>query len=150
EAQQAFDKIQMGSPYYFQARYFQGTLRVQQKDYAGAVPIYENLLTQTAKTDDDKRVQELTHLALGRLHYERSEFPQAVDEYQKAPRPSPPLPHMLYEVAWTFIKGATTIVDEDKVREADRKKKEFEKAFRALDLLLLATPDSPQAPEVRI
>jgi tetratricopeptide (TPR) repeat protein len=150
EAQQGFEKIQPGSPYYFQARYFVATVRVQSKDYAGAVPIFENLLTQAAKSDDDKRVQELTHLALGRLHYERNEFPQAIDEYQKVPRNSPLFSDMLYEVAWTFIKNAGSINDEDKNREADKKKKEFEKAFRALDLLLLANPDSPQAPEVRI
>src|SRR5262249_42261196 len=144
DAQAAFDSIALGSPYYFQARYFLATMRVQSGDIAGAIPIFENLMTQPAKTDEDKEVQELTHMALGRLHYERSEFPQAIDEYQKVSRTSKLFPDMLYEVAWTFIKNATQQKDEN------AKNKEFQKAFRALDLLVLANPESPQAPETKV
>src|SRR5215831_13799531 len=89
QAQQAFDSIPQGTPYSFQSRYFLATIRVQTKDYVGGIPIFESLLQLPAKTDEERRVQELAHLALGRLHYERSEFAQAIDEYQKVSRTSP-------------------------------------------------------------
>src|SRR5206468_1860588 len=114
---------------------------------AGAIAIYEGIVTQPAKTDEDRQVQELVHLALGRLHYERSEFAKAIDEYQKVQRTSPLFADMLYEVAWTFIKnagkfGEWTIYAEKKgdLPLADANKKqalgEFQKAYRALDLLM--------------
>ncbi|HJZ83997.1 MAG TPA: tetratricopeptide repeat protein [Polyangia bacterium] len=153
EAQAAFETIPAGSPYSFQARYFLATLRVKAGDNAAAIPILENLLTMPAKTDEEKRVQELAHMALGRLHYDRSEFAQAIDEYQKVPRTSPLFSDMLYEVAWTFIKNAGQVaiqLKDDQGKAKTEQQKEFQKAFRALDLLMLANPDSPQAPEVRV
>ena len=72
-------------------------------------------------------------MAIARLLYERSQFDKAIEVYSSIPRQSKYFPEALEEQAWTFIKA-----------------KEWQKAYRALDLLLLSNPETPDAPDLRL
>jgi tetratricopeptide (TPR) repeat protein len=133
EALQIFGGIGKGSQYFFQARYFMATAYIAKQELAPAAKILAELLREPVKTPSDKRVVELAHLALGRIHYEREQLSEAVDQYLMVSRRSNLFDDALYEVAWVYVKA-----------------KQFDKALRALELLALANPKSAKLPEVRI
>jgi tetratricopeptide (TPR) repeat protein len=133
DAMAGFNTVQAGNPYYFQARYFIATIMVKNGDLAGASVTYDSILKLQPPDDSAKEIQDLSRLAIGRILYERSQFDRAVDAYQSVPRQSKYFTDALFEQAWTFIKA-----------------KQWQRAYRALDLLLLTNPDSTQAPELRL
>lgn len=128
-----FAKVQAGAEYYIQSRYFMGTSYVALNELGRASQEYERLIRQDAKTIDEKRVIELSHMALGRLYYERDQPSKAIDQYLEIRRRSDLFDEALYEVAWVYVKN-----------------RQFSKALRALELLSLADPASSRMPEVRI
>jgi TolA-binding protein len=133
DAMAGFSTIQPSSPFYFQARYFMATILVKTGDLAGASVTYDSLLKLQAPDDSAKEIQDLCRLAIGRILYERSQFDRAIDAYQSVPRQSKYFTDALNEQAWTYIKG-----------------KEWQKAWRSIDLLLLSNPDVPDAPDKRL
>ena len=72
-------------------------------------------------------------LAIARILYERSQFDKAIDAYLSIPRQSKYWPDALREQAWTYIKA-----------------KDWQRAYRSVNLLLLADPDVPDGPDLRI
>ncbi|HET6149478.1 MAG TPA: tetratricopeptide repeat protein [Polyangia bacterium] len=128
-----FSTIQPGNPYYFQARYFMATILVKKGDLAGAAAGFEGLLKLQAPDEGTKEIQDLCRLAIGRILYERSQFTAAIEAYQTIPRQSKYFSEALDEQAWTYIKA-----------------KEWQKAWRSIDLLLLNNPDLPDAPDKRL
>ncbi len=126
-------QVPASSEYGFQAQYYLGTAHVAKKDLGKATQAMNGLLEREPKNDDDRRVQELAQLALGRLYYERDQPTKAVDTYLLIDRKSDLFPDALYEVAWVYVKA-----------------KQFDKALRALELLALADPTSQKLPTVRI
>src|SRR5688572_4506670 len=116
EALQIFGGIAKGSQYFFQARYFMATAYIAKQELAPAAKILAELLREPVKSPSDKRVVELTHLALGRIHYEREQLSEAVDQYLMVSRRSNLFDDALYEVAWVYVKA-----------------KQFDKALRALE-----------------
>jgi tetratricopeptide (TPR) repeat protein len=133
DAEPLFQGIPVGSPFYPQARYFLGTILVQRKQYQPALAVYDSLRTPPAKDERSRAVQELAHLAMGRLLYELGRIPEAIDRYQDVPRSSANFDTALYEIAWAYVKAG-----------------QFPKALRALDLLLVAAPETKFGPEVKI
>jgi tetratricopeptide (TPR) repeat protein len=133
DAMNALASIPPGSQFYLQARYFVGTIQVKRGDLAGASVTYDSILKLQAPDDAGKEIQDLARMAIGRLLYERSQFDKAVDAYASIPRESKYFSDALEEQAWTFIKA-----------------KEWQKAYRALDLLLLADPETADAPDLRL
>ncbi|MEO6951658.1 MAG: tetratricopeptide repeat protein [Polyangia bacterium] len=77
-------------------------------------------------------IVELAHLGRARILLDQGKLPEAINEYAKV-RNGPNFNDALYESAWVSIKG-----------------KDYVKATRQLDLLLLDNPDSTLAPEVRL
>jgi len=132
-AVQSFDEIKSTSDYFVRSRYFAGAAHVALGDLAAASKIYENLIRRQPKDDTDRRVVELSHMALGRIFYERDQASQAVDQYLMVSRKSDLFDQALYEVAWVYVKD-----------------KQYDKALRALELLALANPESAVLPDVRI
>jgi tetratricopeptide (TPR) repeat protein len=128
-----FEAIPEESPYYFRSRYFLGMSHIAKSDMAPAAKVLHGLLKVQPRNDNDKEIGVLTHLALGRLHYERDQAEDAIDHYNQVPRQSALFDDALYEVAWVYVKNKT-----------------FDKALRALELLSLASPTSAMLPEVRI
>jgi tetratricopeptide (TPR) repeat protein len=133
EALGIFASIPQTSPYFLQSRYFAATVLVQKGDLANALVGFDSVTRMPARTDAEKEIQELAHLAMGRLHYERGEFEKAREVYKGIPRQSPHFEEAMSELSWTSIKA-----------------KDYRSAYRALDLMLLQNPDSPQAPELRL
>ncbi|MCB9554612.1 MAG: tetratricopeptide repeat protein [Deltaproteobacteria bacterium] len=129
----SFNGIAQGKQYYLQAQYFVGATLVKKKDYPAAIKVFSELLRVEPKEAADKHVRQLTHLALGRLYYEKGKISEAIDQYQKVSRRSKAFDTALYEICWAYVKAG-----------------EFQRALRALDLLVLAQPNSPFIPEVRV
>jgi len=128
-----FALVPKGSSHELQALYYAGAAHVAKKDVAKATDIYVDLIARKPKTAQDRRVIELSQLALGRLHYERDELAKSIDAYLLVDRRSDLFPDALYEVAWVYVKS-----------------KQYDKALRALELLHLSEPTSQKTPTVRI
>jgi TolA-binding protein len=133
EAIAQFQQVGKKSHYYFQARYFIGACYVAKKDLAKAVVEYQKLVREPTRTKDDKRIVELSNMALGRIHYERNQPSKAIDRYLEVSRHSDLFPETMFEASWVYVKN-----------------KEFDKALRALELLALSDPMSTRLPEVKI
>jgi TolA-binding protein len=121
----AFGNIPESNEFYFQARYFLAAAQIAQDDLAGAVKTLYDLLKVQPKDKKQQRVVELTHMALGRLHYTRDQPTEAIDQYLMVSRHSDLFDDALYEVAFVYVRA-----------------KQFDKALRALELLEMATGGS--------
>lgn len=135
KALESFKPIGPDHKYFFHATYFVGAANVAQgpDHFEDGIVAFGLILKNEAKTDSQKRIAELAHMALARVYLERGQLTQALDEYAKIGQKSDNFNDMLYESAWVAIKG-----------------KDYVKARRQLDLLLLNAPDSPLAPEVKL
>ncbi len=133
EALAYFNDVQKGSDQELQAVYYSATVYVAKKDLARATEMFNDIIARKPRSPNDRRVQELSHMALGRLHYERDQPSKSIDSYLEIDRRSDLFPDALYEVAWVYVKG-----------------KQFDKALRALELLSLSEPTSSKTPTVRI
>jgi len=128
-----FNEVPKGSAWELQAQYFLGTAHVAKQDLPRATEIFTELTVKKPKTSNDRRVIELSQLALGRVYYERDEPAKSIDSYLLVDRQSDLFADALYEVAWVYVKG-----------------KQFDKALRALELLALSEPTSNKTATVRI
>jgi tetratricopeptide (TPR) repeat protein len=133
DAALVFASIPQTNPYFFQARYFLATIAVKKGDLASATQGYDALLKMQAPDAGSKDVQDLSRLAIARILYERSQFDKAIESYLAIPRQSKYWPEALREQAWTYIKA-----------------KDWQRAYRSVNLLLLADPDVPDGPDLRI
>ena len=133
DALAAFQAIPASSPYYLRARYFYATTWVKKGDLASGLIAFDTVVRSQPRSDADKEIQDLARLAVGRLYYQRGEFEKARDAYNGISRESKYFEDAMNELAWTAIKA-----------------KDYKAAYRALDLMLLQSPDSPQGPELRL
>jgi tetratricopeptide (TPR) repeat protein len=133
DAAAVFASIPTTNTYYFQSRYFLATIAVKKGDLASASQQYDALLKTQAPDAASRDVQDLSRLAIARILYERSQFDKAIDAYLSIPRQSKYWPDALREQAWTYIKA-----------------KDWQRAYRSVNLLLLADPDVPDGPDLRI
>ncbi len=133
EAIRYFSEVPASSKYFSQAQYFIGVANVAKGNLAEALDVYKKLVQRKTNGKDEARVAELSHMALGRLYYERDQPSKSVDEYLRISRRSDLFDEALYEVTWVYVKN-----------------KEFDKALRALELLALSDPTSQRMPDVRI
>ncbi len=133
DAMAQFNEVAKGSAWELQALYFLGTSHVAKQDLPRATEIFTDLTQRKPTTMNDRRVIELSQLALGRVYYERDEPAKSIDSYLLVDRQSDLFADALYEVAWVYVKG-----------------KQFDKALRALELLALSEPTSNKTATVRI
>ena len=123
-------------PLRLQAQYFLGVIEVQRSaegEYGAAVEQFRKILAAPPRNEKEAKVRELANLSLGRLLYESGKYDEALDRYQEIGRESENFVDTLYEIAWVHVK-----------------KGQWELAKNAVDILLLAAPDSPLAPEAQI
>jgi tetratricopeptide (TPR) repeat protein len=130
EALAIFNNIPPTNEYYLQSRYFIGTIQVKKGDLAAASTTFDSILRVQPRNDVDKEVQDLARLGVGRLYYERNQFDKAAEAYTSVQRQSKHYAEAMDEATWNYIKA-----------------KDFLRASRSLELMLLQDPDSPQAPE---
>ena len=133
DALAAFASIPATSKYYLQSRYFAATVQVQRADFAAALAGFEAIVQMKPRDDTDREIEDMARLAVGRLNYEQDQFVKARDAYSGILRQSLHFDEGMRELAWTSIKA-----------------KDYQSAYRALDLILLQSPDSPEAPELRL
>ena len=133
EALVLFANIPPTSPYSLQARYFSATAYIQKGDQVSALAIFDAIERTPPRNESEQEIRELARLAMGRLNYEHDQFDKAREAYTAIPRASLHFDEAMNELAWTSIKA-----------------KDYKAAYRALDLMLLQSPDSPQAPELRL
>ncbi|HEY0189469.1 MAG TPA: tetratricopeptide repeat protein, partial [Kofleriaceae bacterium] len=128
-----FQAVAKGSDQELPAAYFLATTYVAKKELDRAIELFAELTGRKPRSANDRRVIELSQLALGRLYYERDQASKSIDAYLLVDRHSDLFPDALYEVAWVYVKG-----------------KQYDKALRALELLSQSDPGSTKTPTVRI
>ncbi len=133
EAILAFQSIPTDSPLHLQAQYFLATCYVKKGDLAAATSGFDAVLKIQPKDEAETDIQDLARLAIARLFYERNQPDKARDIYASIGRNSKYFGDAMYESAWNSIKA-----------------KDFKSAYRALDLMILQNPTSPEAPELRL
>ncbi len=153
EAIQALRSLPATHKYYLYGLYFVGAANVAMgpEHFVDAVNAFDTIIKSEPALDKDgkpvkpadpkahvlddaeKIVIELAHLGRARLLLEQGQLTAALEEYSKVSKQSPNFNDALYESAWVSIKG-----------------KDYGRAARQLDLLLLNAPDSTLAPEVRL
>jgi tetratricopeptide (TPR) repeat protein len=133
DAMAVFASIPQNNPYFFQARYFLATIQVKRGDLAGATQNFDALTKLQAPDEASKDIQDLSRLAVARILYERSQFDKAIEAYLSIPRQSKYWSDALREQAWTYIKA-----------------KDWQRAYRSINLLLLAEPDTSDGPDLRL
>lgn len=147
----ALQAVPNGNAYTHQARYFQGmvamktaapttpppapagapadqTLRVPKTNYKPAVEAFKVVTDLPPDTPEHRQVIDLSWMAMGRLLYEMENYTQAAEAYSKVGRDSPEFGTMLYELAWVYVRLG-----------------DVQRAERALEVLQIADPSSPQA-----
>jgi hypothetical protein len=133
EAIAYFQSVPKGSDPELPAAYYMATANVAKQDVQRATDLFTDLIGKKPRTANDRRIVELSQLALGRLYYERDQASKSIDSYLLVDRHSDLFPDALYEVAWVYVKN-----------------KQYDKALRALELLSLSDSQSTKTPTVRI
>lgn len=170
-----FKQVKASSAYGFQARYFLGGTYVAKGELATALKVYSGITRMRPKSDEHKRVVELTRLAMGRVYYECNEPGECSitlsevekesvrKQYERAELTEAQLEEKFADVRlkklwaksideYLRISRRSDLFDEAlyEIAWVYVKNKHHEKALRALELLTLANPDSARMPEVRI
>ena len=127
-AQKSLEAVVETSPYFYRARYILGALAVQQQKLDGAETIFKSLSERPLpRRDDDVRVVELSHMALGRIAHERGDSKRAHESYLHISQKSNLFKDAIYEASWAALKAGDS-----------------ERAEQSLKLLLIAYRDEPQ------
>ncbi len=126
------------------ARYVAAVCDVQLGRFAEARAGFEELRRIPNVYQDAGEIRDLAAMNVGRLYLEEADLTNAIDAYQDVSRDSELFERALYEVTWTFVRAASRTEDEQK------RALEYEKAVRALDILLLAERERPVVPEARL
>lgn len=113
-------------------RYYLGTIYVVQKEFDKALVEFGELLKLSVNSPEQREVEELAYLALGRIYLEQTKFQQAQEAYQNISRESRHFADALYEESWCYIK-----------------QENFEQAIRTIDILLLTFPDNIRGPQLK-
>jgi len=132
-ARVAFEAVPQASPYYGQARYFIGTIYALRAQYPLASNAFGQVLSPPTPGDERQELFELTQLALGRVYYELGMVPEANTADQTIPSTSPRFDEALYENAWAYIRMGDSF-----------------RAEQALEVLTIASPESPHIPDAKV
>jgi len=127
------DQIPVSSEYYPRAQYFKGVILIEKKDLKQALEIFERLRTIEVQTVKDRRLNDLSTLAVARIKYDLGLFDEALSIYRLIPVDSPFFDQAYHEICWIYVKKAKK-----------------EEAANTLDILLIARPDSMYEPELRL
>lgn len=137
EATEAFSRVPAEHAEWYRARYHLGVVQVKERRYDDALATFNAIIARGDAAggldDAQKGAVDEARLAVGRIHYERGQFPEAVAAYAAVPRESAAFDDALYESVWISIKQG-----------------EFEKALRKLEIQLIAQPDVIKGPDARL
>ncbi|MSQ00508.1 MAG: hypothetical protein EXR71_01285 [Myxococcales bacterium] len=103
-AKSMFDNIGPTSAWYTRARYQLGVLMISEGNLKQAIVEFQKVEAAVVTDADQRRVQELALLALGRVYYELGDFGQASGYYGKIGADSDEFADKLYEAVWSYVK----------------------------------------------
>ncbi|MFO0660880.1 MAG: tetratricopeptide repeat protein [Polyangiaceae bacterium] len=98
--------------------------------YASTIELFRQVTQLTAATDEQRRVVDLSWMAIGRLFYEADQWSEAADAYSHIDRQSSEFGNALFELAWVYVR----LGDSDK-------------ALRALEVMAIADPNNEHISE---
>lgn len=133
EAQRLFGQVALGTTYAPQSRYFVGVIAILRGDPAAALPAFREATGMSATSTEQRKVIDLSWLAIGRVFHAVRQYEQAIEAYQHVPRTSLSFPRAVFESAWVFIAADDPA-----------------SALRALEVLVAAAPNSPLVPEAQL
>lgn len=129
DARAAFAQLSPDRPESLRARYFVAAAQVAEGAIAEAEAGFQALVElPLPEADDDRRVRELSHMALGRIYLSRGELEKAQRAYLRISQKSDLFRDAIYEAAWGAIRA-----------------REYARAEEALQLLLLAYRDAHES-----
>lgn len=140
EALQIFGAIPAGQAFYFQARYMLAVLLIRQDKLEQALEQFTALSRLTPKTEAEKNVVELAHMARGRILYDLGREDQALDAYQAVPHTSKNFDRTLFEICMTYLQRS------DRAEDPEARAKWLTEAARTVEILEVSTPDSTLLP----
>ncbi|GDX78631.1 hypothetical protein LBMAG42_04420 [Deltaproteobacteria bacterium] len=158
-AKSMFDAIAPTSPWYTRARYQLGVLMIQEGNLKQATTEFQKIETAAVSDDDQKRVQDLAILALGRLSYEVGDFAEASKYYGRIDRNSPEFADKLYESVWSYVKQGSAAEAREGAAERGSREAElaaadasdrWRDALGQVDNFLLAYPEHQYTAQMRV
>ncbi|TNE92015.1 MAG: tetratricopeptide repeat protein [Deltaproteobacteria bacterium] len=124
KAREQFARIPAESEWYGRGRYFLGTIDVAKESYETALPYFVEVSDLPPQTVDDRKVQDLALLAVGRLNYELGRYDDASSAYIRIGGDSEYLADKLYEQVWVHVK-----------------QERWAEALRSVEVFLLGFPE---------
>ncbi len=143
-AYKIFEGISTGSSVSARAAYYAGVTLVRLGRYREAIAQFKVALARVPQGAPGTQLRDLTNLSLGRLYQELGMVTESADTYQEISQDSPYFADMLYEVAWVQVTAA------NQAEEPAAKRKSFNRALRALEILMATAPSSRLYPQARI
>jgi tetratricopeptide (TPR) repeat protein len=161
QAKSSLGDLTPQSPYYRKARYILGAIMVVEGNLETAAQIYRSIVELSVETTDDRRVLDLSLLALGRIYMELGLYQEAAGFYAKIGGDSEFLTDKLYEEIWTLIKQKEEIrgirvrsgadLPPEEVALLQRREQELvQQALRGVDLFLLRYSEHEYGARLRL
>ncbi len=102
EAVELFDMVNPQSPFYVQAKLFEGATHVREYDAKPAVAAFKDVL-RVAENSSDPKVrpfEDLANLSLARVFYSTGQYALAAKYFDRVSRDSYDWPNSLFESSW--------------------------------------------------
>lgn len=100
------DAISHRNRLYLGAKYLQGAIYVDLGKYEKAIRHFQKVSNHKAPVNyyDEERIKAISNLALGRIFYEKRNYPLSVLYYKKINRETEFYPNAMYEASWALFK----------------------------------------------
>lgn len=91
---------------YLGAQYLQGAIRIQQNRMEDSIENFRKISAMKGPVAyyDEQHIKQISNLALGRVFYEKRNYPLSILYYKKVQRDSEFFPTALYEASWGLFK----------------------------------------------
>jgi tetratricopeptide (TPR) repeat protein len=100
QANNYFQKVPSGNPYYMKAQFHLGVVANLRGSHSSAVGFFERV---RAGAGDDQWLREQADMNIARVHYEVKRYREAIKHYGLIPRSSDNWLQALFEASWTFF-----------------------------------------------